>query len=341
MKRTFLNSTIIGYTVLLYSMLSVSVFIYSKWSSVEINISDILLISAVVTIPSYLMLVYVFNKVVVGQVENIYRLMNQPLNIDSVAEGKIDKVGEDMAAWTDKKDSEIRSLKEMENYRKEFLGNVSHELKTPIFNIQGYIESLIDGGIDDPKYNRKFLTLASRSIERMIHLVNDLDAISRLEEQTLELKIEKFDLTEVVKETFESLEIKAESKNIKLGFKEGSRKVMNVSADRELIGRVLTNLIVNSIKYGNEDGVTLIEYRDLHDRLIVEVSDDGFGISSEHLPRLFQRFYRIEESRTRDAGGTGLGLAIVKHIMEAHDQTITVRSEVGKGTTFSFTLSKA
>jgi len=228
----------------------------------------------------------------------------------------------------------------LEAYRREFVGNVSHELKTPIFNIQGYILTLLDGGLQDETINLDYLTRASKSVERMISIIEDLDAISQMETGELSLYFEKFDIVALVYELFLGMEMKASSRKINLKFAENYSRAINVSADKNHIRQVITNLIVNSIKYGKNDGTTQVKFTDLYQHVVIEISDNGMGIAKHHLPRIFERFYRVDKGRSRDHGGTGLGLAIVKHIIEAHNQTIDVKSTEGEGTTFIFTLKK-
>ena len=230
----------------------------------------------------------------------------------------------------------------MEAYRREFIGNLAHELKTPIFNIQGYISTLIDeeeSTDEEASIRQKYLNNAEKNIERMISLIHDLDTVSRLESGTTQLEIEKFDIVYMAREILEMQEIRAQEKNIRLQLKENYAPIY-VYGDINSIKQVLTNLVVNSIIYGNENGSTRVSFFDMDENILVEVADDGPGISEEHLSRLFERFYRVDKSRSRNQGGTGLGLAIVKHIIEAHRQTINVRSKPGKGATFSFTLKK-
>lgn len=231
-------------------------------------------------------------------------------------------------------------LKKQEQFRREFLSNVSHEFKTPLFAIQGYIETLQDCIVDDPDMAVKFLKKAENNVERLSYLINDLDAISKLETGEAPIHYQKFDFVSLTKEVMENLEDRAKAKHIKLFFKDKYTAVTMVNADREKIRQVLINLIVNSIKYGIEHGETAIKIFELHDQFLVEVTDNGIGIEEKHLLRLFERFYRIDTHRAREVGGTGLGLAIVKHILEAHQQTISVRSTPGIGTTFAFTLQK-
>ncbi len=253
----------------------------------------------------------------------------------------INEMEKEVRDWAEDKSSEIEQLRTMEKYRKEFLGNVSHELKTPIFNIQGYINTLIDGAWEDQEVLIHFLKKAAKSTDRIASLVEDLEAISQLESGFLTMEVEIFDVNDLIRDIFDSLDFKAAEKNITLDFKEGCDIPFIVEADKDRIRQVVINLIVNSIKYGKEDGHTLIGLYDMDENILVEVTDNGIGIEEEHLLRLFERFYRVDKSRSRDEGGTGLGLSIVKHIIEAHDQTINVRSTKGVGTTFAFTLKKA
>ncbi|MDY3978576.1 MAG: ATP-binding protein [Tidjanibacter sp.] len=251
-------------------------------------------------------------------------------------------VSDELNHWAEQNQREIDRLKENEKYRKEFVGNVSHEIKTPIFNIQGYISTLLDGGMSDPAVNRRYLERAEKSIDRLINITRDLEEISKLESNVLTLKYERFDIVELTREIVDTIEFEATKKNIRIlvGAPSGTQSPVWVRADKYYIEQVLVNLIINSIRYGNEGGTTTITYIDLFDKVMVEVADNGMGISKDDVPRVFERFYRTDKSRSREQGGTGLGLAIVKHILEAHGEKITLRSELGKGSTFSFTLSK-
>lgn len=242
--------------------------------------------------------------------------------------------------WEKNKEDEIVQLKKLETFRKEFLSNVSHELKTPIFSVQGYIHTLIDGGIDDPDVNIHYLNKASRSLDRLIAIVEDLESISKFESGNLNLEVRIFDICDLCRDVMDSLEMKARERKVTLESQPNLNKQVYVNADKERIRQVLVNLVVNSIKYGMEGGKTSIAVDDSADPVIVHVEDNGIGIGKEHLPRLFERFYRVDKSRSREQGGTGLGLAIVKHIIEAHNQKVSVTSEVGKGTVFSFTLAR-
>jgi two-component system, OmpR family, phosphate regulon sensor histidine kinase PhoR len=241
--------------------------------------------------------------------------------------------------WSDLQSKELTNLKEQEAFRREFLGNLAHELKTPMFSIQGYILTLLEGGLEDPKVNRKFLERASLATTRMTNILEDLDKITALEAKHLNLDFSTFDIVSLCREVLEVTESVKSNKNIHPKFAQNYESII-VNADRSKIGQVLTNLINNSIFYGNQDGTTLIRIFEMGNLVTIDVADDGPGIEDEHIPRLFERFYRVEKSRARNEGGSGLGLAIVKHIIESHDQRISVRSTVGIGSTFTFSLDK-
>jgi len=237
---------------------------------------------------------------------------------------------------------EIETLKVQEEYRREFLGNVSHELKTPLFTVQGYLLTLLDGAMNDKTLRKKYLQRAEKGVERLIYIVQDLDMISKMEVGDLNLNYTRFNIVELIQNVFDLLEMKADSKNIILMFDMKYIKPIMVYADQDKVQQVVTNLVMNSIKYGKEDGTTEISIEDLvNNKVIVRVKDNGEGIEQKHIPRLFERFYRVDKSGARTEGGSGLGLAIVKHIIEAHDEKIYVESNFGQGSEFSFTLEKA
>lgn len=256
-------------------------------------------------------------------------------------EDPISGVSQEVLEWAKDQTTEIAQLRKMETYRKEFLGNVSHELRTPLFAIQGYIDTILEGDVEDLDLVHHFLKKAALNGDRLSVLIQDLEAISQLEAGELTMQTEIFDIHDLVGDVFDSLEMKAAEKKISFSFKEGCDKPFIVEADKNRIRQVLINLLVNSIKYGNENGFTKVGLYDMDENILIEVTDNGIGVPEVHVPRLFERFYRVDKSRTREEGGTGLGLAIVKHIIEAHQQTINVRSTVGIGTTFGFTLRKA
>jgi len=237
---------------------------------------------------------------------------------------------------------EIEALKIREGYRREFTGNVSHELKTPLFTLQGYIETLINGAADDKKLRKKYLERASKGVERLIFIVKDLDMITKLEVGELSLKKEKFNIIELIKNVFELLEMKASKNDILFTFDKQYTKSIFVKADKDRVQQVLSNLIVNSIKYGRTNGTTEISIENLvMNKILIRITDNGEGIENDKIPRLFERFYRVDNSGSREQGGSGLGLSIVKHILDAHNEKIYVESQIGIGSEFSFTLEKA
>lgn len=256
-------------------------------------------------------------------------------------EDVMEKVQQDVMDWAQERVQEISQLKEQENFRKEFIGNLAHELKTPVFNIQGYILTLLEGALEDPDHNRKFLIKAAKNVDRMAGLIDDLDVITKIEGGSLELELRQFNLTSLVVDVMDQLEQRAKRAGIEVEFVDENRRNVEVIGDAPKIEQVVTNLISNSLRYGKEGGKTEVRFYDMDEQMLVEVADDGIGMSEEHLPRIFERFYRVDKSRSRNAGGSGLGLSIVKHIIEAHEQTISVRSTQGKGSTFAFTLQKA
>jgi len=306
----------------------------------------------IITLPlmflfSYYVFKFTLEKFIYEKIKVIYKTIR---NIKSargseqpVITGKtIENVYEEVVDWGNRKSKEIEELKQMAQYRREFLGNVSHELKTPIFNIQGYVLTLLDGGLEDPAINKEYLLRTEKSINRMIAIVKDLESISHLESSELKLNLEKTDLVALTREVIEYLEIKARKRNNIIDFGDQYDKPVFVKVDKERIREVLVNLIDNSIKYGNqEQGKTTISFFDMDENILVEVTDNGNGIGESELNRIFERFYRTDKGRSREQGGSGLGLAIVKHVIEAHHQTINVRSTHGVGTTFAFTLKKA
>ena len=251
----------------------------------------------------------------------------------------IDEVSDDVEKWADQRSAEIELLKTNEAYRKEFLQNLAHEFKTPIFAIQGYVDTLLDGALENPDVSKKFLENAARNVDRMVTLVNDLDEISRLESGEQPLYKEYFVIQDLIKEVYDSLSIKTSKRNIKTSIKKGCENPITVFADKEKIRQVVINIISNATKYGKIDG-TIVSgiYKTDGKNVLIEISDDGIGIAEEHLPRIFERFYRTDRGRSRDVGGTGLGLAICKHIIEAHVQTMHVRSKLDIGTSIGFTL---
>lgn len=328
--------------ITIFLTLVLSVFLYLVNS---LNLWIILGFSAVCYVFAFFVIQYRIEHFIYRRVKKIYD------DLTLLESSSFSKKGitTDMATLTQEIDKyardkklEIETLKVREEYRKEFLGNVSHELKTPLFTVQGYIDTLIDGAMNDENVRDKYLKQASKGVERLIYIISDLDMITKLEAGDLNLNLETFDIVEVVENVFELLEMKAAKKKITLMFDMEYNHPIMVVADKDRIQQVLTNLIVNSIKYGNKKGTTEVSIENLiKNKVIVRVTDNGEGIEPENIPRLFERFFRIDKSRSRKEGGSGLGLSIVKHIIEAHNEKIYVESELGVGSEFSFTLEKA
>jgi len=282
---------------------------------------------------------YVVKKFFHEKIKVIYKNIYKFKGTSSIRDLDIDNVEKEAEQWADAKEAELNAYRRDENYRREFLGNVSHELKTPIFNIQGYVQTLLSGGLHDSNINMKYLERANKSVDRMINIVDDLEVISRLETEQSVLDIQSFNIVLLVKDVFDALEMRASQMNIVLELANEAQTDF-VMGDRDKIQQVFMNLISNSIKYGKDGGTTRVSFFDMERNILIEVADDGIGIDSGSLDRLFERFYRVDKNRSREIGGTGLGLAIVKHILEGHNQQINVRSTIGVGSTFSFILEK-
>ncbi|MCB9035192.1 MAG: sensor histidine kinase [Lewinellaceae bacterium] len=311
-------------------------------------IAELLLMGIGLFSAAYFTTLYYLRKYIYRKIKLIYKTIHKhklspqekSKSID-VRANIIDEVEKQVAEWAEQQKEEIDKYKAWAEYRRHFVGDISHELKTPIFNIQGYLHTLLDGAIHDEEVNVKFIKKAAKNLERLHTIVEDLEAISRLESGELILEMQAFDIKKLTDEVFEDLEIKAAQRNIILEFKDGAAQNFRVLADRESIRQVLTNLVSNSIKYGREDGRTRIGFYDMDKNILIEVADNGLGIPKKHINHVFDRFYRVDKSRSRAQGGSGLGLSIVKHIIEAHKQTINVRSTPELGSTFGFTLQKA
>ncbi len=341
-KRTYKFAVKTSLYITLYLVLISSVLLYFFY---EFNAWAVILFSLCIFLISFFIIQYRVERFIYRRVKNIYddltllesaSLTKGPINTDmKTLKLEIDKFARD-------KKIEIEALKVREEYRKEFLGNISHELKTPLFTVQGYILTLLDGAMDDDTIREKYLERANKGIERLSYIVKDLDMITKLEVGDLSLNLEVFDIVELVKNVFDMLEIKAHKKNITLTFDLAYSKPILVKADKDRIQQVLTNLMVNSIKYGELKGTTEVSVENLiKNKVIVRITDNGEGIEKRYLSRLFERFFRVDQSGSRKEGGSGLGLSIVKHIIEAHDEKIYVESEFGIGSEFSFTLEKA
>ncbi|CAN5809856.1 ATP-binding protein [soil metagenome] len=311
---------------------------------------EVVLTSSIIFfIGSYTLVLYTLQRFIYRKIKLIYKFIYQTKANKReetyyryiLPQKSIDDVREDVEKWAEQREGEIEILKANEAYRKEFLQNLAHELKTPIFAIQGYVDTLLDGAADSPAILQRFLKKTGRNAERLVNLIHDLDEISKLESGEQPLYKENFIIHDLIKETYEALHLKAENKHIKCTIKKGTGQPVTVFADKEKIRQVLINLIDNAIKYGEEGGYVVASiYNTDGKRVLVEISDNGIGISEDHLPRIFERFYRTDLARSRKVGGSGLGLAICKHIIEAHGQAIHVRSKPDVGTTIGFTLEK-
>lgn len=298
---------------------------------------------------AYLLISVMLERFIYRKIKLIYKFIHQTKATRKeetyykylLPQKSIDEVREDVEAWAQENEQEIEVLRQNEQFRKEFLQNLSHEFKTPIFAIQGYVDTLLQGALENPNVNKLFLEKTSRNVERLTNLLNDLDEISSLERGELVLYKQNFIIQELIKDVFESLSLKAENRHIRSSIKKGCESPLSVYADKEKIRQVLTNLLDNSIKYSKEGGSIVASMYNIDGKhILIEISDDGIGINEKHLSRIFERFYRTEEGRSIDVTGSGLGLAICKHIIEAHKQTIHVRSTEDVGTTVGFTLER-
>ncbi|MDG1715926.1 ATP-binding protein [Lacinutrix sp.] len=321
--------------------LAISVFLYTYYTLRGLHILFFVIVCYLI---SFSVIQYRVQNFIYKRVKQIY---NDLKLLESTSYRK-KRITTDMATLKQEIDRfardkklEIETLIVREEYRKEFLGNVSHELKTPLFTVQGYLETLIDGAANNEKLREKYLDRANKGVERLIYIVRDLDMITKLEVGDVSIETQTFNIIELIKSVFDLLEMKASKKKITLTFDRQYTKPILVNADQEKIQQVLTNLVVNSIKYGKEKGTTEISVENLiKNKVIIRVTDNGEGIEKENIPRLFERFFRVDKSGSRKEGGSGLGLAIVKHIIEAHDENIYIESQFGIGSEFSFTLEK-
>lgn len=342
LKKTykFAFYTALFITLILSSLISIFEFLFF-----EINLLSILFFMLSCFLVSFFIIQIRVELFIYRRVKSIYDSVSL-LDSSSLSKSRITTDITSLKAEVEKfakdKKLEIESLEVRENYRKEFMGNISHELKTPLFTVQGYILTLLDGAIKDKKVRKKYLNRASKGVDRLMYIVKDLDMITKLETGDLNLVIDDFDIVEMIENVFDLLEMKAAKKDISMKLQHNYVKPVLVHGDKERIQQVLSNLVVNSIKYGKKNGTISIGLEDANKgHLIIKVIDDGIGIEKEHIPRLFERFFRVDKSGSRKEGGSGLGLSIVKHIIEAHDENLAVQSQFGKGSTFSFTLKKA
>ncbi len=316
-------------------------------NAIQANAIGIAFLCLTCFIGAFLVIFYALKLFIYRRVKLIYKSIhrlkvvnNEKINSIDMDNDIISEVEKEVVDWAEDKEEEIESLRSLATYRRNFMGNISHELKTPLFSIQGYLHTLLEGGLYDESVNYNYLSRAAKNVDRLQTIVMDLESISRLESGELILDIQEFDIRALATEVFDDLEMQAKEKNIGIVLKEGADYPFMVKADRENIRQVLTNLLSNSLKYGKENGQTKVGFYDMDNNILVEVADNGIGISEKHLPHLFDRFYRVDKSRSRSEGGSGLGLSIVKHIVDAHRQIVNVRSMVDVGSTFGFTLEK-
>lgn len=321
-------------------------FYFTKSLQISLWVLSIVIIGQMIL--TFLIVKTLLEKYIFRKIKLIYKFIyksklgptssKKPIDFNTTS---LEDIKQEVINWSEQKEEEIKSLKMLEDYRKSYVGNISHELKTPIFSIQGYLHTLLEGGLYDESINSKYLARAAINADRLQFIVEDLEIISKFESGKLNLETKDFDIKVLITEVFSDLQVMASEKGISLIFKNNADQGFMVQADREAIRQVLNNLIVNSIKYGNENGITKASMYDMDQNILVEISDNGIGIEELHINHVFDRFYRIDTSRSRSQGGSGLGLSIVKHIIEAHNQTINVRSTKDVGSTFGFTLKKA
>ena len=323
--------------------ISIGAYFVINYNDLSISVESVL-ISFIIFGLSFFILQLRVRKLFFERIRQIYEDLEfetDSLIKTSPIDSDMNSLSKDLEEFVKLKRTEIETLKKEGIYRKEFVGNVAHELKTPLFSVQGYISNLLDGAMDDKELLKKYLKRAEKSVDRLTFIIKDLDLITQLESSTLKLKVAPFDIIKLTEEIIEDLEISASKRNIKIIFNKNYDKHILVEADKNRIEQVITNLVSNSINYGSEKGTTEISFESNVEKIIVKVNDNGEGITEENMPRLFQRFFRVDVSRSRSQGGSGLGLAIVKHIIDAHNENIYVQSTVGVGSEFSFTLKKS
>ena len=323
--------------------ISIGAYFVINYNDLSISVESVL-ISFIIFGLSFLILQLRVRRLFFERIRQIYEDLEfetDSLIKTSPIDSDMNSFSRDLEEFVKLKRTEIETLKKEGIYRKEFVGNVAHELKTPLFSVQGYISNLLDGAMDDKELLKKYLKRAEKSVDRLTFIIKDLDLITQLESSTLKLKVTSFDILKLTEEIIEDLEISASKRNIKIIFNKNYDKQILVEADKNRIEQVITNLVSNSINYGSEKGTTEISFESNVEKIIVKVNDNGEGISEENMPRLFQRFFRVDVSRSRSQGGSGLGLAIVKHIIDAHNENIYVQSTVGVGSEFSFSLKKS
>ena len=342
-RKNKLRIQIALFSLIISSLFTVLIIFFIKEFNLLIPLFYFLSFTFLGTVIIYLSLsffVKYFLKRRIKEISN--QLFSQDLNLNKTITTDMDDLIDQIKQFDDKRKIELSEMREQETFRREFIGNLAHELKTPLFTSQSYILTLLDGALDDKSVNKKYLKIAGKSIERLNLIVKDLDFITKLETGDSNLRKSNFDVVDLINNSIEMLEISAKKMNIKLMIEHENNPPINVHADKEKIEQVIINLIENSIKYGRENGTTEIVVQDLvENKIIVRVTDNGIGVKENHIDRLFERFYRVDQSGSRSSGGSGLGLAIVKHIVDAHDEKIYVESDFGIGSEFSFTIDKS
>lgn len=343
LKKTY-SFSILSSVYLTVSFILISALIYFLLPE-EKKLLSLLIFFPAIFIISFFITQYRTERFIYDRIKKIYdevSVLNEDEFVRASATTDIDSLSNSVKNYVQGKRIEIKNLTERDSFRKDFLGNVSHELKTPLFTVQGYILTLIEGAINDKMIRDKYLGRANKGVERLVAIVKDLDMIAKLETEGLKINYEVFNIIDLIQNVFDLVEMRAKKRNITLQFNKFYDYPVFVSADKERIEQVLINLIVNSIKYGKTNGVTTVGLESYtEDQFMLKVIDNGEGIKQEHIPRLFERFYRVDQSRSREQGGSGLGLSIVKHIVEAHSETVLIKSTFKKGSEFSFTLKKA
>ncbi len=337
--KSFVFSLILALVISIITYFSVN---FRNTYQIE-DISQFLILTTVLTLVSFFFTYLYLKFFVENKIKEIYNSIIPKKDVveENLISTNMEDLVNQLKNYSIESQTEIKSMKEKENFRRNFIGNLAHELKTPLFTSQSYLLTLIDGALKDEKVNLKYLKIAEKAIERLIFIAKDLDLITKLESDNMKLEKTSFNLISIINNVFEMLEIQAEKNNITLII-DSKKKKINVTADQEKIHQVLTNLIENSIKYGKKDGTTEISIEEiLENKYLVRITDNGQGIKKENFERLFERFYRVENSGNRSTGGSGLGLAIVKHIIDAHNEKIYVESDFGIGSEFSFSIEKS
>ena len=342
-RKNKLRIQIALFSLIISSVFTVLISFFIKEFNLLISLFYFLSFTLLATVIIYLSLSFFVKYFLNRRIKEISnQLFSQDLNLNKTITTDMDDLIDQIKQFDDKRKIELSEMREQETFRREFIGNLAHELKTPLFTSQSYILTLLDGALEDKSVNKKYLKIAGKSIERLNLIVKDLDFITKLETGDSNLKKSNFDVVDLINNSIEMLEISAKKKNIKLMIEHENNPPINVHADKEKIEQVIINLIENSIKYGRENGTTEIVVQDLvENKIIVRVTDNGIGVKENHIDRLFERFYRVDQSGSRSSGGSGLGLAIVKHIVDAHDEKIYVESDFGIGSEFSFTIDKS